>query len=83
MNNKITYVRNDSGEWARKAVSAVDKVLTFGAEFMSLLADMFHGMMNTVIKIGLLVFLYPYIARFVVEFAKIIASAAGMPLMLP
>lgn len=61
-----------TGVVVKKVSAVVDDITMF-------LKEMFRGSMDLAIKIGLLVFLYPYIAKFFIGFAKLVAQAAGMP----
>lgn len=55
----------------KKTYEVVDDVAQF-------VVDSFHGVLELAIKIGLLVFLFPYISKFILLFVEALKAATGL-----
>lgn len=62
---KLTFVRSEKGDFVRTAVGVTKKVVEATMDVATIYADLLRGLMDGLIKIGLLVFFWPYILKFI------------------
>jgi hypothetical protein len=72
MNNKIVFVRDENGNFVRKAVVKTLDILTHVAEVY---AQLFHGFLTIGIKIGLFILLFPSMYKFFLIFIESVQKA--------
>ncbi|MGO4496450.1 hypothetical protein AB4114_11190 [Paenibacillus sp. 2RAB27] len=75
--SKMTFVRNEKGDFVNSAIGATKKVVEATMDVASAYAELMRGAMDLAIRIGLLCFFWPYITKFTELFVKSI-QAVGL-----
>lgn len=75
--SKMTFVRNEKGDFVRAAVGVTKKVVEATMDVAAAYADLLRGAMDLAIRIGLIMFFWPWILKFAKLFIETASQLGG------